>query len=187
MNWLFEQPLIIVAVGVMLILGLGAAWSASGRRELLYAATAVLALLLVGLIVERVVVTDREAIRQTLLEIANHVKNNDHAALRRRIHSSAADLKRKADAELPNYHFTECRITRIHKIDVDTSAQPHSALAEFTIVASGTFKVVGTEVTSTVPRWVQLQLLREKDGSWTVSGYEHAEPQQMMFDRPVGK
>jgi hypothetical protein len=183
-NWLFEQPLIIVALGVTLILGLGAAWSASGRKELLYAVGAAMALLVVGLVSERLVVTDREAIRQTLLEIATHVKNNDHAALRRRIHSSATDLKRKADAELPGYHFTECRITRIHKIDIDTSAAPHSALVEFNIMASGTFKVEGTEVSDTVPRWVQLQLLREDDGRWTVSGYDHAPPQQMMFERP---
>jgi hypothetical protein len=184
MTWLFEQPLIIVALGVTLILGLGAAWSASGRKELLYAVGATLALLVVGLVIERVVVTDREAIRQTLLEIASHVRNNDHAALRQRIHTSASDLKRKADSELPRYQFTECRITRIHKIDVDTSAAPHSAMVEFNIVASGTFKVEGAEVTDTVPRWVQLQLLREDDGRWTVSGYDHAAPQQMMFQRP---
>jgi hypothetical protein len=30
---------------------------------------------------------------------------------------------------------------------------------------------------------VQLQMLRESDGSWKVSGYDHAEPQRMILDR----
>ena len=40
MTWLFEQPLIIVILGVALIFVLGALWSASGRKELLYALAA---------------------------------------------------------------------------------------------------------------------------------------------------
>jgi len=184
MNWLFEQPLVIVALGVATILALGAAWSSSGRKELLYAAGAVFALLIAGLIVERVVVTDNEAIRTTLQQIARDVKSNNRAAVARHIHSAAPSLKQKAESELPNYQFAECRVTKIHLIDVDASAEPRSAMVEFNVIASGTFKQPGFEVTDTVPRWVKLHLLREPDGRWTVAEYEHDNPQRMILNRP---
>jgi hypothetical protein len=186
-SWLFEQPLIIVALGVAVILGLAAAWSASGRKEWLFGIAAALVLLIAGLVTERLVVTDREAIRATLQQIARDVRSNDRQAVLRHVHSTVPELKKKAAAELPNYEFTQCRVTKIHKIDVDRDAEPHSAMVEFNVIASGTFRQSGFEVTDTVPRWVRLHMLREKDGRWTVVDYEHDDPQRMILRQPQEK
>lgn len=185
MNWLFEQPVVIVMIGVGLILALGAAWTTSGRNELLYAMGAAIVLLIAGLITERLVVTDREAIRQTLVEIAHDVQANDRQAVVRHVHSSAPQLKQKALAELPHYQFTECRVTRVHLIDIDSHAEPRSAMVEFNVIATGTFSQAGLEATGTFPRWIKLHMLREKDGRWTVADYEHAEPQRMIMNQPA--
>lgn len=184
--WLLEQPLIIVGLGVGLILSLGAAWTASGRQELLYALVAAIGLLFVGLITERLVVTDREKIRATLQEIARDVKANDHAKVMRHIHSSAASVKQQAQAELPKYKFTEFRITKIHTIDVDASTEPRSAMVELNMVGGGSFHEFGIDADH-VPRWVQLHLLRETDGRWTVAAYQHDDPQRMMYEQPAAK
>jgi hypothetical protein len=184
MSWLFENELLIVFVGVAVLLALGAAWSTGGRKELLYAAGAALALLIAALIIEHFVVTDSEAIRATLAEIARDVKNNDHGALRRHIHPTATALRQKADAELPRYKFTECRVTKIHLIDVDDLAEPRSAVAEFNIIVSGTFEYEGLTADGTYPRWVKLHLLRDQDNRWRVVDYEHDNPQQMIMNRP---
>jgi hypothetical protein len=184
MTWLYEQPLIVVFLGVALILSLGAAWSASGRKELLYAVAAVLVLVIAGLIIERMVITDREAIRATLQQIARDLQTNNRRAVVRHVYSGAPQLKQKAEAELPNYEFTECRITKINKLDVDASAEPRSAIIEFNIIASGTFNHLDNVVTTTVPRWIKLQMLREKDGRWTVESYEHDDPQRMIMNQP---
>lgn len=184
MNWLFEQPLIIVVLGVALIFGLGAAWSATGRKELLYAVACALVLLIAGLVTERMVITDREAIRATLTTIARDVKNNDRRAVVSHIHQSAPELKQKAEGELPNYKFSECRVTRVHLIDVDNQAEPRSAIVEFNVMASGTFRYEGMELTDTVPRWVKLHMLRDNAGRWTVVHYEHDNPQRMIMNSP---
>jgi len=184
MNWLFEQPLIIVFLGVALILGLGAAWSASGRNELLYTAATALALLIVGLVVERLVVTDREAVRATVLQIARDVQSNNRRAVKQHISSTAPQLKQKAEAEMPNYQFTECRVTRIHLVDVDRYVEPRSAMVELNLIVSGTFQHSGFEAEGTFPRWVKLHMLREKDGRWTVADYEHDDPQRMIMKQP---
>lgn len=188
MTWLFESPLIIVVLGVLLILGLGAAWSATGRQELLYGIAAALVLLFLGLVTERLTVTDNEAIRATLLQIARDVQSNNRRALARHIYSGAPELKSKADTELPNYEFTECRVTQVYNVDVDSSAEPRSAIVEFNVVVSGTFHVMGDRYSdSGIPRWVKLHFVREKDGRWTVQEYEHAEPTRGMFNQPLTK
>jgi hypothetical protein len=185
MNWLFEQPLIIVVLSMLLILGLGAAWSASGRKELLFAMGAALALLAGGVIMERMVITDREAIDATLEQIARDVQTNNRQALIRHIYSGAPKLKQKAEAELPNYEFTECRITKIFSRDIDSLAEPRSAIVEFNIVASGNFTYEGVSFSdSNIPRWVKLHLVREKDGRWTVQEYEHDTPQRGFMNPP---
>jgi len=188
MNWLFEQPIVIVIFGVAVVLALAGAWSATGRRELLYGVGAALALLLAGLVVERLVVTDREAIRQTLVHIARDVQSNNRRSVVAHIASSAPSLKKKAEAELPNYQFTECRVTKVHSIDVSTQATPPTAIVRFNVVASGSFRYGGFEVSdSQVPRWIELQIVKEKDGRWTVEDYSHAPPQQMLFDRSLSE
>lgn len=181
MNWIFDQPQYIVLLGLALLLALGAAWSATGRKELVYAIGVTFALLVGGIILERVVVTHREAIQVTLQQIARDVQSNSLPNLTRHIATSAPQFKQKAEAEMPNYRFSECRVTKIHDIKVDERGKPVKAVVDFNVIASGTFKEAGMEVTSTIPRWVRLKMVREGDGRWTVEGYEHAPPQQMMF------
>jgi hypothetical protein len=185
MLWLYEQPLAIVALGVALILALGAAWSASGRKELLIACGVAFVLLVAGLIVEKVVVTDREAVRATVLQIARDVQHNDRRAVLAHIHSGSPQLRKQAEAELPKYQFTELRITKIHLIDVDRQAEPRSAIVEFNVIGSGSERggIGGGIPVEHIAQWVKLHMLREKDGRWTVADYEHDSPERMIVNR----
>lgn len=184
MNWLWEQPLVIALVGISTLAVLGAAWALSGRRELLLAMAAAALLLGGGLVVERLVVTDREAIQQTLLQIARDVQSNNLRAVTQHIAQRAPQLRQKVTAEMPRYRFDECRITRVHVIEVDAQARPRTARVEFNVVASGSFRQDGFEIhDAQVPRWVCLYLVREADGRWAVEDYEHAPPQQMLLER----
>jgi len=181
MLWLYEQPLIIVALGVALILALGAGWSASGRKELLYAAGLAFVLLVAGLIVEKLIVTDREAVRATVLQIARDVEHNDRRAVIGHIHSGSPQLRRQVEAELPKYQFTELRITKIHLIDVDPKVEPKSAMVEFNVIGSGSER--GGFEMEHIAQWVRLHMLREKDGRWNIADFEHDSPERMIVDR----
>ena len=181
MNWLFDQPLAIVVIGVLTLVALGAAWAVTGRRELVQALVVVFLLMVAGLVVERLVVTDREAIEATLLQIARDVQSNKMNAVVAHVYSGAPELKKKAESELPNYRFTECRVTKIHTIEVDAKAQPRKAVAEFNVMASGSFKTDLGELTDTVPRWVRLHMVRDKDGRWNVQDYEHDDPTRFIM------
>ena len=186
MSWLFDKPIYIVVIGAVLAVLVGAAWSASGRKELLYALAAIAGLVIVGLIVERAVVTDSEAIRATLMEIARDVQSNNVQRVTSHIAASEGQLVQKAQSEMPNYRFTECRLTKIHKIDIHEAGESRTAIVEFNIVATGTFRQGSIEVSDTrVPRWIRLDMVREADGAWRVRDYHHEAPQQMMFEKPL--
>lgn len=183
MTWLFEQPLTIVLLSVGLLTGLAITWITTGYKSLLYAliAGAVLAVLL--LVAERMVVTDREAIEVTLQQMARDVASNVPARLKRHISASAPQIQAAADAEMPRYKFESLRITKIHRIDVQADAEPRTAVVEFNIIARGTFGSGGDVLAdATIPRWVELDLIKDPDGEWRVTGYRHAQPQQLLFE-----
>jgi hypothetical protein len=114
------------------------------------------------------------------------VESNNVRAAIRHIHSKAPrQLQQRVETELPNYQFKECRITRIHQVEIDAQSEPRSAIVEFNVVATGTFQQSGMELTDTVRRWIRLHMVREKDGRWAVQDYQHASPERMMFDQPI--
>lgn len=182
MTWIFDQPQYVALLGIAALLVQGAAWSATGRKELVYAMAAVFSLMVAGLIAERLVVTHQEAVRLKLQEIARDVQSNDLPRLLAHIAASSPQLKDKAQAEIPNYRFTECRVTRVHTVQIDAGPPPR-AIVEFNVLASGTFRAAGIEASKTIPRWVKLHMVKEPDGQWRVESYEHAPPQQMLFQQ----
>jgi hypothetical protein len=187
-NLFLEQPLAVVILGVVLGLGVGLAWTSTGRREWLFALGAVAVLTIAGLIVERAVVTDKEAITATLNEIARDVKSNNVRALLKHIASKATEVQQQAETEMPRYKFDECRVTRVHNIDIDVSSEPRSAIVEFNVIAAGSFSEGGFVLSGEqIYRWVKLQMVRESDGRWKVQSYEHAEPKQFMYNRDADR
>lgn len=182
MTWLYEEPLVVVVVGILLLVGLGIAWSSTGRKELAFAAGMVLLLMIVGVVIERLVVTDGESIRQTLQEVAQEVAANDHRALLKHIADDAPQIKQRAEKEMPNYDFQNCRVTKIHQLIVDTTGQPKTAIVELNVVFTGNFQVGGMPFNNyTGARWIRLELVQDKDGQWKVENYEHDDPQRMIM------
>jgi hypothetical protein len=125
MTLLLEQPLAVVIVGVVVALGTGIAWTSTGRKEWLIALGAIVALTIMGLVVEQLVVTDREAIEATLREIARDVESNNLPALLKHVSAGNTELTQKATAEMPNY-LRRCRVTRCGKRS--TSTPPGAAV-----------------------------------------------------------
>jgi hypothetical protein len=185
MNLFLEQPLVVVVIGIVLGLAAGMAWTSTGRKEWLIALAAIVVFTITGLVIERAVVTDRESIETTLAQIARELQRNDHQAVLKHVATGATRIRQEAEAELPNYQFDECRVTKVHNIDIDDSAEPRSAIVEFNVIASGTFSHGGFEVSDqNVYRWVQLQMVHEKDGQWRVQKYEHDDALRAFQSRP---
>jgi hypothetical protein len=186
MTWIFEQPLTIVLISVALLTGIAVSWVMSGHKGLLYALIGCSVLAALLLIAERMVVTDRESIEETVQRMARDVASNVPAKVTQHISPAATELLQRANTELPNYKFESMRITKVHKIDVQSDAQPKTAIVEFNILASGSFRYGSDLISDTnIPRWVQLELVKEDDGAWRIRDYKHDEPLKGMLEQKI--
>lgn len=179
MTWLFEPSLTFWLMLVFLLLTavlLAAMWVATGRREPLWGAAGVVLLLPLLWLMERLVVTDREAIEATLHSIAADVKGNNRSAVMSHIGAGATSLRHRAEAEIPNYTFTDCKVNQIHRIEVNAADRPRSAEAEFNVYVSGSFKIGNETFNGDFFRRIHLWMRRESDGQWRVENYDHSSP-----------
>lgn len=186
MNFFSDQPIWIVVCGMISVALLAILWAQTGRNGWLYAAggTILLTLALLGL--ERYLVSDAEALRFTVREIARDVAKNDRKLLSAHIHSAATTLKQKADAELPNYEFSECTVTRIYLLEIDESKTPREGRVEFIVRVSGSFSYQGMGGDGTYLRYVTLFFGKEADGQWRVKDYDHRDVQAAWMNSEGG-
>ena len=77
MTLLFENPLRIIFIGIVIEAVLGIVLLRTGRGAMLWAMLGVLALTLAGVAVERLVVTEKERVEMTLDGITSALEAND--------------------------------------------------------------------------------------------------------------
>lgn len=132
---LFEDATTILSVGIFLevVLGIYLAWT--GRGWALLAMGGVLAATLVGLVVERVVVTPRERVAATLEAARAGLTANQRETVLLEISPEAAEVRRLVDAALGEFEFTETRIRDL-KITLEPPDHPVRAVARFLGLAS---------------------------------------------------
>jgi hypothetical protein len=187
MNWLFDRPVYVALLGVMFCVPIAIAWVMTGRKEVLYVLAVAFSIFVGLLIMERMVVSDREAIEATVQQIARDVQANDHPAVQRHVYSGSPKLLKEVQAELSNYKFIECRITSQPEVEVNAKDQPRSAQVTFLAAAAGDFKYEGMSASATkeapIRRRITLNMRKEADGRWTVESYAHEDITREFFKK----
>lgn len=163
MSELMEQPVLIIAIGVVTVIIMISGLIKTGHKGLIFALIA--AILLFGglLAAERMIKTDREQIRETLLEAAAAVERNDVDGVLQFIHSSKKDVRSRVRTELPRRPITSVRITQIREIRIG-EGNSKKATAEFFVRIEGTY---GKTV-----RFATVDF-RPENGQWKVFDFEH--------------
>jgi hypothetical protein len=178
---LFEKPTLIAVLGAIIAIVLGFLWYQTARRELLYGLAIVLALTIVGLVIARVVVTEREAVDMVLHEAAKAVAHNDLDAVLQMIHPQAQQVRDQAEAELPRYDFHEVTIKSNLEITFDKLDQPTEAVARFNVMVSGSERN-GLVKNRRVPRYC-IVTFRKHENRWRLFSYEHDDPREGLLQR----
>lgn len=183
MTWILETPLPTLIIGGLTLAILIGGWMQTQRRELILAIGAVVVIIVGLFVLERSIVTDREAVEATIFAIAREAEANDVPALARRFHSSASHHRDRLEVELVLYQVNEVNIPYNPlapnlKIEVDRRTVPPSAVARFNcnVVISDRAGVM-KEVR--VPRHIVATFLWE-DGEWRCSDYEHMDIREGM-------
>ena len=130
MATLFENPLPIYAIGAVLTTVCGMAFLARRSLPSLLALIGVVVLTLLLVIVERVVVTEREQVETTLQLLMADVESGDIPAVLARIDSAALPMRADVEKLMPQATIKDTGATAV-RVEVDADAEPMTATSRF--------------------------------------------------------
>lgn len=170
-EFLFENPVTLGVTGAALTLIAVIAWIKGGINAALYAALGLLLLTILLVSINLQVQTDREQVHGVIGAVAAAVQRNDLDGVLEHVQGARSAALQRAKTELPNYKFTEARITGVKKIEVKADTNPPSAVAEFNVFVD----LIAHGSPHQIPRFVRCHFVREGE-RWLVSDFEHFEP-----------
>jgi hypothetical protein len=127
---LFENPLPILVVGGLLATFAVIVFLARRSSASLAALVAVLALTAVMLVVERVVVTEREQVEVALTTMLDAIESNDIPGAVACVDPAATSIRRDIEALMPLMKV-EAANSASEQITLEESAQPPTATSQF--------------------------------------------------------
>ncbi len=175
LTWLFEKPITIIMTG-MLFVGICAAFSYTmNNKKLQHAAIAIFILTIIGVVVERFVVTDNEQVRATVYGLADFIRKNDMEGVLS--HTSETSPKARSDVkrEMPRYTFKSCSVAGFRSVEIDSYSSPPKATVEFVVWFNAKSKR-GDLLEGPGRRAVILDFQKEEDGVWRFYNYSHHDP-----------
>ncbi len=178
MSLFLEQPLPILAGGILAVAICLAALLKSGRLAFLYLAGGLGVLTLLMLLIESRVVTPREEIENTLATIAADVESNDLDRVLRHVSHYQEGVRATAEHALRRVVIHRVAVKRNLEVEFSTDANPPTARASFNAVVVGSEKK-GTVRDQTAPIFFIVDFVKE-DGDWKVVTYERHPPQKGM-------
>ncbi|NLF68100.1 MAG: hypothetical protein GX575_03485 [Candidatus Anammoximicrobium sp.] len=177
MTWLTENPLPVLLIGSLTAIILAGGWLQTGSRWLLAAIFAAIALTIGAVLAERLIVTDREQVTQTLFDIAALVERNQVNEALEYAYPGTPAVRSQAAAELPLYRFSEVNIKSNLEVRVSPERHPPTAVAEFNVVVVLSTRD-GLLAHRRIPRYLEVTFLQDDDGQWRVGAYEHFDPRR---------
>lgn len=181
MNWIVEQPIVILFVGAFLFAAAGAIWVQTRDRRALVAVGGVVVVTALWLLLERLVVTEVEQVKQTIRSIANELENNNVDGVVNYISPENASLREEVRRTLSLVTVQKVSLKRNLTATITRRSAFTSAEARFNAVATIEDRsgLMGTQV---VPRFLVVRL-RKEDGQWRVRSYEIFDPRDGLRGR----
>jgi hypothetical protein len=168
MTTLFENPLPILVVGGLLATFAIIVFLARRSGASLAALIAVVALTAALLVVERVVVTEREQVEVALATMLDAIESNDVAGAVACVDPAAAAIRRDIEALMPMLKV-EAANSAAEQITLDESARPPTAISQFQAYLRGLHQSSGTPVAYLNQR-VDLHWVKRGD-QWLLADY----------------
>lgn len=168
-DWLFESPWTIIIVGVVIELVLGLIFMNTGRAAVLFAMLGVAVVVALGVLTERLVVTEREQIEGALYGAAAALEDNDLDALFEYVGPEAQSLRDRAAQVMPRYKILEAKVGGL-KLTVNHVTNPPTARTELV----GRFKILDESQRIPYENYIQRFVIRwRRDGDrWLMVDYE---------------
>lgn len=170
MSWLFEDPTMLIASGVLIEALLAVALVKSGRAALLLAMAGVLVLVLGGVFVERMVVTEREQIEATLDGVSHELEANNIEGVLSWIDPASEGMREDVRARLSQARISEVRVFDLN-VNINHYVTPPTAQADFTGRIRGRYRGEGGGGDGMLLRRLTVDF-RQAGDRWLITGYQ---------------
>ena len=145
MTILLENPVPIFAVGAVLATLCGLALLTRRNLPSLLAFTGVVGATLLLVLVERLVVTDREEVEAAVADLLKAIEENDLPTVLAAIDPAAAEVRDDAETLMPMVKVEDTGATSL-RVEVDATAEPQTAVAKFRGKINGIHRNSGQRV-----------------------------------------
>ncbi len=135
--WFTENPTPILVAGGMMIMLLLVFFLKSGRLVLLWPAGAALAFMGLTVLIDHLVVTDRERVQNVIYDAAAAAEQNHLEKVIDYISPSATHVRDEARRWIGQAKLESVTIAQL-EVTVDKSKRPYTAVAHFWVRAQGT-------------------------------------------------
>lgn len=169
MTWLFENPIAILSVGAMLVVLATVVHLQMRTRGSLLTVFGVVLATAALLAVERLVVTPREEVAQTLDDLAKRIAANDLPGVISFIEPGAKQVRADAESLMPLVTVDRAKIIGTPEIAVETAAIPPTATANCQAFVDVTVKQNGLK--GPYLDRVEIHFVREGD-RWLIESYK---------------
>lgn len=175
MSYFTEQPIWIVMVGMAVLIVLAIGWYQRPRREWIFGMAAVLVIAILLILLSQSIETDNEAIRRTVLELADAVEKNDVNKAASFVSDSEDLVRQRILTEMPSYTFDSCNVAAFDGVKFTPEKNPTKATVSFLVWADVNAPTYGYD--GPVRRRVILDFKKEGD-DWKLVDYAHEDPNQ---------
>ncbi len=174
MNWLFEDPTTLIVAGVLIEALLAVVLVNTRQLKVVLAMIGVLAVVLAGLVLEQLVVTDQERIEAALDGTARSLRANDVEGVLDHIDPQAGSMRQQTAAILRQARIADAHFKDL-KVSFKKLTNPPTAEAEFIGNIRGSYRSAGDGGDGTLIRRFRIQF-RRRDDRWLMTGYEDLGP-----------
>lgn len=134
--WFTENPTPILVSGGLVLLVLAGFFLKSGRAGILIAMAVVAAVMGLAVLIDHLVVTDREAVANTIYDAAAAAERNDLNAVMDIISPRPPEVKAEAQRWIGQAKVESVSISAM-EVTLNREAKPMTARAEFRVFATG--------------------------------------------------
>jgi len=175
-TWFTENPLPILIGGGVVLLVLLVVLLKTGRGVILSAMLCVAVVMGLALLIDRLVVTDREKIANAIYAGAAAAQANNLDAIVDLISPSAADVRAEARRWVGQARLDEVTVAAMD-VTLDRAANPPTGVARFRVFARGQIVGRAGALPGTYFGILTVHFRREGD-HWLVTGYERQDRMQ---------
>lgn len=170
-TWFTENPAPILIGGGGVLLILLVLLLKTGRGVILTAMLGVAIVMGLAVLIDRLVVTDRERVANLVYEAAAAAQRNEIEPIIANILPSATAVRAEARRWIGQVRLSDVTITNI-RVDLDRAAKPRAATAVFRVLAKGEVRDRTAVYPGDYFGLITAHFVRE-EGRWMLADYQH--------------